>query len=118
MKPAQSYSALHLVLALILAATILATQGCLAAAVGYGAYAISSSKGEAAQKEAEARHIQTYTTYKTDADKLNLDREKAGLKPQPVMTFPDWKLAHNIPTPAPPPSPAPVRPTGTEAKVN
>lgn len=88
---------------LLALAALLAIQGCLAAAVGYGAYAYSSSKDEATQKEAEAKHIQTYNTYKADADKLNLDREKAGLKPQPVMTFAEWKLAHNIPTPAPPP---------------
>ncbi len=79
--------------------SLLATQGCLAAAVGYGAYTYGSSKDDATQKEAETKHIQTYNTYKADADKLNLEREKAGLKPQAVMTFPEWKLAHNIPTP-------------------
>ena len=90
--------------------SLLATQGCLAAAVGYGAYTYGSSKDEATQKEAEAKHIQTYNTYKADADKLNLEREKAGLKPQPVMTFAEWKLAHNIPTPAPEPKAAPPEP--------
>ncbi|MCX5888588.1 MAG: hypothetical protein NTY36_03955 [Deltaproteobacteria bacterium] len=89
------------VLSLLALVALLASQGCLAAAVGYGAYAVSSSKDEATQKEAEARHIQTYNTYKADAEKLNFDREKSGLKPQPVMTFPEWKLAHNITTPAP-----------------
>jgi hypothetical protein len=84
----------------------LTTQGCLAAAVGYGAYTYGSSKDEASKKEAEAKHIQTYNTYKADADKLNLEREKAGLKLQPVMTFPEWKLAHNITTPAPEPKAA------------
>ena len=88
----------------------LITQGCLAAAVGYGAYTYGSSKDEATQKEAEAKHIQTYNTYKADADKLNLEREKAGLKPQPVMTFAEWKLAHNIPTPASEPKAAPPEP--------
>jgi hypothetical protein len=85
------------------ALALLAVQGCLAAAVGYGAYTYGSSKDEATQKEAEAKHIQTYNTYKADADKLNLEREKSSLKPQPVMTYAEWKLAHNIPTPAPPP---------------
>lgn len=88
---------------LIILSGLLVTQGCLAAAVGYGAYTYGSSKDEATQKEAEAKHIQTYNTYKADADKLNLDREKAGLKPQTVMTFAEWKLAHNITTPAPEP---------------
>jgi hypothetical protein len=79
------------------------SQGCLAAAVGYGAYALSSSKEEAAQKTAEAQHIQTYNAYKQDAEKLNLDRHKSGLKAEPIMTFQEWKLAHNIPTRAPEP---------------
>jgi hypothetical protein len=101
----KNYSALRLILALAFLYLILlpAASGCMAAAIGYGAYAISSSKDEATQKEAEARHIQTYNTYKSDAEKLNLDRQKSGLKPQPVMTFAEWKLAHNIPTAAPPP---------------
>lgn len=81
----------------------LATQGCLAAAVGYAGYAVSSSKDEAADKEAEAKHIQTYNAYKMEMEKLNLDREKSGLKPNKIMTFEEWKLAHNIPTPAPEP---------------
>jgi hypothetical protein len=95
---------LRQLLSILLMAALLATQGCVAAAIGYGAYAISSSKDDATQKEAEARHVQTYNTYKSDAEKLNLDRQKSGLKPQPVMTFSEWKLAHNILTPAPPPT--------------
>jgi hypothetical protein len=98
-----TFSLLLAVLALL---TLLTLQGCLAAAVGYGAYSYSSSKDEATRKEAEAKHIQTYNTYRADADKLNLDREKASLKPQPVMTFSEWKLAHNITTPVPPPEKA------------
>ncbi|MCL4503851.1 MAG: hypothetical protein M1438_18665 [Deltaproteobacteria bacterium] len=81
-------------------------QGCVAAAIGYAGYKMSSSKDEATQKEAESKNLQTYTTYKDDADKLNLERQKSGIKPQPVMTFPEWKLAHNITTPAPPPGEA------------
>ncbi len=88
----------------------LITQGCLAAAVGYGAYTYGSSKNEATKKEAEAKNIQTYNTYKMDMEKLNLDRQKAGLKPQPIQTYEEWKLAHNIPTPAPEPKPAPPEP--------
>jgi hypothetical protein len=70
-------------LSILLIAALLATQGCVAAAIGYGAYAISSSKDEAAQKEAEARHVQTYNTYKADAEKLNLDRQKSALTLNP-----------------------------------
>ena len=45
---------LRQLLSIFLMAALLATQGCVAAAIGYGAYAISSSNDEAAQKEAEA----------------------------------------------------------------
>jgi hypothetical protein len=89
---------------LILALSLL-SQGCLAAAVGYAGYALSSSKEEAAKTDADARHLQTYNAYKADSDKLNFEREKSGLKSKPVMTFAEWKLAHNIPTPAPEPKP-------------
>ena len=64
------------------------------------------SKDEATQKEAEAKHIQTYNTSKMDMEKLNLDREKAKLKPQPIQIFEEWELAHNITTPAPEPKAA------------
>lgn len=94
------------IFSLLLFPCLLATQGCIAAAVGYAGYAISSSKGEAAKTEADSKNLQTYNIYKADSDKLNFEREKAGLKPQPVMTFAEWKLAHNIPTPAPAPPPA------------
>lgn len=99
---------LRKLLTLVLLAGILATQGCLAAAVGYGAYAISSSHDQAAQKEADAKNLQTYSAYKMDMEKLNLDREKSGLKPQAIMSYGDWKLAHNIPTPAPKPPKTPT----------
>ncbi len=83
---------------------LLGTQGCVAAAIGYAGYAVSSSKEEAAQKDADAKNIQTYNLYKSDAEKMNFERERSGLKPQPVMTFAEWKLAHNITTPVPPPA--------------
>lgn len=100
------YPAPRIVLAVALLVLLPSAQGCVAAAIGYGAYAISSSKDEATQKEAETRNIQSYNTYRADAEKLNFDRQKSGLKPQPVMTFAEWKLAHNISTPAPPPEKA------------
>jgi hypothetical protein len=43
-------------------------------------------------------------------ERVNLDREKAGLKPNPIMNYDEWKLAHNIPTPAPEPTPTAKEP--------
>ena len=99
---------LQAILAALLFVGFISIQGCLAAAVGYAGYAVSSSSDEAANKEANAKNIQTYNAYKMDMEKLNLDREKSGLKSQPIMTFEEWKLAHNIPTPAPEPGKEPT----------
>ena len=71
-----------------------ASSGCLAAAVGYAGYAMSKSSNEAADKEAGARIMDSYSRYKTEMEKTNMEREKAGLKPQPVQSFAEWKVAH------------------------
>jgi hypothetical protein len=89
----------RVIISLMIFCGLLITQGCLAIAAGYAGYAISSSTDEASEKEAYARNIQTYNTYKLEKEKLNLDRQKAGLKAQPIMTFEEWKSAHNISTP-------------------
>jgi hypothetical protein len=68
--------------------------GCLAAAVGYAGYAMSKSSDESADKEAEARIMDSYSRYKTEMAKTNMEREKAKLKPQPIQTFAEWKVAH------------------------
>ena len=74
----------------------LATQGCIAAAVGT---AVHKSRSAAADKEAEARLQDSYNRYKTDAEKANSERRKMGLKPEPVKSYAEWKQAHNIPAP-------------------
>ena len=72
-------------LAALLLASSLATatlfQGCVVAAVGAG---IGAAKyGSAKQKEA-------YAKYRTDMEKLNLEREKSGLQPTTIMTYEEW----------------------------
>lgn len=57
-------------------------QGCLVAAVGAGVGA--AKYGSAKQKEA-------YSDYRTEAEKTNLEREKAGLEPNKVMTYQEWR---------------------------
>lgn len=91
---------------LMLLGCFLTTQGCLAAAVGYTGYAVSKSKSEAADKEAESRLVDSYTRYKSDAEKANIERQKMGQKPEPIKSFAEWKLAYNIPSPAPEPKAA------------
>jgi hypothetical protein len=56
-------------------------SGCLVAAVGAG---IGAAKyGSAKQKEA-------YATYITGAEANNTEREKAGLKPNVIITYEEW----------------------------
>jgi len=85
-----------------LAFMVMSSGGCLAAAVGYAGYAMSKSSDEAADKEAEARIMDSYSRYQTEMARTNMEREKAGLKPQPIQTFAEWKVAHLPPKPETP----------------
>lgn len=75
-------------------------QGCLAAAVGYGAYKISEAKTESAEKAQRSTDLATYTKYRTEMERINLDREKCGLKPSPIMTQEEWISAQTAGRPA------------------
>ena len=57
-------------------------QGCLVAAVGAG---IGAAKyGSAKQRE-------QYTIYRTSAEEINLKREVAGLEPNKLLTYDEWR---------------------------
>jgi hypothetical protein len=57
-------------------------QGCLVAAVGAG---IGAAKyGSAKQRE-------QYTNYRTSAEEINLKREVAGLEPNSVLNYDEWR---------------------------
>lgn len=84
------------ILSLMLICGSFTTQGCLMAAA---IHAAGSSKEEAATKDAEAKNMEAYNAYKTEMEKSNLDRQKAGLKPQPIQTFEEWKLSQPAPEP-------------------
>jgi len=82
----------RLLLGVLLAGLLPWLSGCaiglLAAGVGYGVG--QGRKGDAAKQEAKAKWVQQYTTYKVELEKVNLEREKAGLKPVAVMEFDEW----------------------------
>jgi len=69
------------IFAIALITACLPLQGCVVAAVGAGIGAMAY--GKAKQQEA-------YTEYRTQTEKLNFEREKAGLQPKPVLTFKEW----------------------------
>lgn len=72
---------IKLLLAAVLVVGCLPLQGCAVAAIGAGISAVSYATS---QKQ------RAYTDYRNHAEKLNFDREKAGLKPNPILTFKEW----------------------------
>lgn len=67
-------------------------QGCavgiLAAGVGYGVG--QGRKGTAKVMEAKAKYTEQYQNYRIELEKINLEREKSGLKPVVIPTFEEW----------------------------
>ena len=71
----------RLLLAALLLFACLPLQGCVVAAVGAGIGAMAYGK---------AQQQKAYTEYRNHTETLNLQREKAGLQPKPVLTFKEW----------------------------
>jgi hypothetical protein len=65
----------------VLVAACVPLQGCVVAAIGAGIAAVSYSTS---QKQ------KAYGEYRSDTEKLNFEREKAGLSPNPVLTYKEW----------------------------
>lgn len=67
-------------------------QGCaigiLAAGVGYAVG--QGRRGTAAQMEAKSKFLDRYNAYKLGMENINLEREKANLKTEPVDDFETW----------------------------
>jgi hypothetical protein len=88
----------------------LALQGCTAAAVAYGVSKMTEPKAQAPQPPPRTAELRTYPEYVTEMERINLEREKAGLMPRPIMTQDEWASAQKAGsppvTPAPPVSPA------------
>ncbi|WP_173084077.1 hypothetical protein [Fundidesulfovibrio magnetotacticus] len=36
------------------------------------------------------KYVEAYNQYKIEIEKVNLEREKAGLQPRPIMEYADW----------------------------
>lgn len=70
-----------ILLTVALAISCLPLQGCMVAAIGAGISAVSYATS---QKQ------KAYTEYRNHAEKLNFEREKAGLKPNAIPTFKEW----------------------------
>jgi hypothetical protein len=100
---------------LIFASLCFAFSGCGAVAIGYMAHRFSEAKTESAEKAQRSADLRTYTTYRTEMERVNLEREKAKLKPSLIMSQEEWMSAQTAGRPAvaavpPPPStPEPIK---------
>ena len=69
-----------LLLTAVLACSVM-LPSCIVAALGAGVGAVAY--GGAKQREA-------YATYRTGMERLNFDRERAGMYPTPILSYDEW----------------------------
>lgn len=68
--------------------TSISIQGCLVAGIGAG---IGAAKyGGAKQTEAQAKTRSAYNEYVIEMQKINLQRNKANLKAEPIMSYDEY----------------------------
>ena len=89
----KSFPVKYLILPLMLITALPAIQGCATAAVPAVAYGVSkiTAPAPAAAQPAAPQH--TYPEYLTEMERINLEREKSGLSPRPIMTQEEWAAA-------------------------
>jgi hypothetical protein len=72
----------------------LCSTGCIAAAAGVAALRASESRQEAAKTSAKASDTAAYNQYISQMEQVNSQRQKNGLKPEPILSFEEWKSTH------------------------
>jgi hypothetical protein len=73
-------------LSALLLMTVLATVGC-----GYSKSEYRRADAEAKAAQATTAERDAYSRYRIDMEKINLEREKAGLPPRPIPTMNEWR---------------------------
>jgi hypothetical protein len=101
----------------------LAVQGCTAAAIAYGVQKMTAPKTETAPPGPRSTELRTYPEYLTEMERINLEREKAGLMPRPILSPEEWRATQSPERPAPAPEamapaapPAPIAPAAPAAQ--
>jgi hypothetical protein len=121
----KSFFAKYLNLLLIAIIALWTLQGCTLAApaaINYGVSKITEPKTAAAQPAPAAPSQRTYPEYLTEMERINLEREKAGLSPRPILTQEEWVSAQAAgrpaaaPTVVPAPAPSPAAPAAPPAE--
>ena len=55
----------------------------------------AKSAAEAQKAAAKAAEQEAYSKYRIEMEKINLEREKAGLAPRPIPTLQEWRRLGN-----------------------
>jgi hypothetical protein len=122
-----SFCSRYLNLFLIMA--LLSIQGCTTAAVAYGVSKLTAPQTGPVQQAPQSNELRTYPEYVTAMERINLEREKAGLERRPIMTQEEWVCAQKagstppastptpVPAPASAPTPAPAATSATAQAV-
>jgi hypothetical protein len=97
---------------LIVLAMILC-QGCLPAAMVYGYKRSADAKEEQAKTQAMAADLAIYAQYRKDMEIINLQREQAGLKPNPILGQDEWRASQAATQSVPPSAPVTPAPPAT-----
>jgi hypothetical protein len=88
----RSVFARQLILLLTAITAFVVVQGCTLAApaaINYGVSKITEPK----TAPPPAASQRTYPEYLTEMERINMEREKAGLQPRPIMTQEEWVCA-------------------------
>lgn len=80
-------------LAALIVTAALSCSGCLSAAVGYTAYKVAETSRENMRLAARSVDTRNYVQYRVAMSRVNLEREKAGLKAERIMTEAEWLAA-------------------------
>jgi hypothetical protein len=75
--------------------SLAASNGCALGVAAYGIHKTNETAVTNTDTMNRAMTTQAYATYKSEAEKNNTEREKSGLKPQPVMSMQEWTVANN-----------------------
>lgn len=96
------------------------TGAAASAAATYTGYKATEAKKSAAEGEQRSQDLRTYTQYCLEMEKINLEREKAGLTPRPILTQEEWlsgQAAGPVEVAPPSPSEPPTEPAADGNKI-
>jgi hypothetical protein len=73
-----------LIKAMVILVIAFSLNGCIVAAIGAGVAAVKYANSK--KSEAQAKNKQSYNEYALGMQRINIEREKKGLRPEPILT--------------------------------